>query len=79
MGLSFVKMIMAAAYIQHQDLHFFLPPAAEGNLNLLLIQMGKNLWMALLTISLSANTENHLSWYVTKCQKANTFFSLHIP
>lgn len=53
---------MAAGYGQHQDLQFCLsPPAAEGNLSLLLIQVGKILKTALMIVSLSANSENHSS------------------
>lgn len=67
---------MTAGYAQQQDLQFCLPPpAAEGNLTLLLIQVGKNLQMALMTVSLSANSENHLSKFKEKCQRANTFLS----
>ena len=70
---------MAAGYGQHQDLQFCLsPPAAEGNLSLLLIQVGKILKTALMIVSLSANSENHSSKFKEKCQEQICFF-LHVP
>lgn len=45
-----MKMIYGCSYSQHQDFQFFLSPSAEDNLSLLLMQMGKNLQMALIIV-----------------------------